>query len=270
MKQPSFFISHGGGPAFWINWNPPDVFDKLKHSLQSIPSRLPEKPKAILVVTAHWEESEFTVQSTKTPGMIYDYNGFPEHTYKLNYPAPGSPELAHRVVDLLKAKNIPVKEDNTRGFDHGTFVPLLVMYPDADIPVVQLSIKKGYDPEAHYKMGEAIAPLRGEGVLIIGSGFTFHNLREFSDPKNISKGFDDWLNTTLVESRPEERFNRLVSWSQAPGARFCQPKEDHLMPLIVLAGTSKDENVVRFYNERMKKFDFWTSSFQFGLPEKNK
>ena len=264
QKLPTFFISHGGGPAFWIQWNPVDLFDKLKKSLEEVPALVGSLPKSILIISAHWEENEFTVQSTQNPSMIYDYQGFPPHTYQLQYNSPGSPVLAKRVVELLEKDKIKVAVNYHRGYDHGAFVPLMVMYPLANIPVVQLSVKYGCDSEEHYKLGQSLSKLREEEVLIIGSGFSFHNLGHFSDPRGLSKGFDDWLNTSITQKTGELRRKELLNWQQAPGAKFCHPTPEHLIPLMVAAGAAENEPGFRFYNEQMKKFQFWTSSFQFG------
>ena len=261
---PTFYISHGGGPCFWMESNPPTLWDNLAKSLEGIPAAVGTKPKAILVISAHWIEREFTVQTNPHPGMLYDYYGFPEHTYQLRYDAPGSPQLAARVKELLSAAKIPVREDADRGFDHGLFVPMLKMYSAADIPVNQLSIRSGFDPEAHMAVGRALSPLRQEGVLIVGSGFSFHNMRHFGDPEGRSKAFDDWLNETMTESTPAAREARLLEWDKAPSARFCQPQEDHLVPLFVVAGAAGQDSGRRIYAERMQRFQMYVSSFQMG------
>ena len=261
---PTFYLSHGGGPCFWIEANPPTLWDRLAASLKGIPAAVGTRPKAILVVSAHWIEREFTVQSNARPGMLYDYYGFPEHTYRLKYDAPGSPELAARVKELLAAARIAVREDGERGYDHGLFVPFLMIYPQADIPILQLSIRADFDPVAHLALGRALAPLRSEGVLIVGSGFSFHNLRHFSDPEGRSKPFDDWLNETLCAVAPEAREARLIEWERAPSARFCQPQEDHLVPLFVAVGAADGDAGRRIYSERMQGLQIYVSSFQFG------
>src|SRR3954452_11687897 len=160
--MPTYFISHGGGPWPWLDGHFKEAFKVLRSSLERMPGELPEKPKAILMVSGHWEEDDFTIMSNQNPGMVYDYSGFPEHTYRIKYPAPGSPELASRVRELLKDRGIESRFDPVRGFDHGTFVPMAVSYPNADVPVLQLSLRRDYDPEAHLALGRALAPLRGE------------------------------------------------------------------------------------------------------------
>ena len=261
---PTFYISHGGGPCFWMESTPPTLWDQLGASLKSLPRAVGVRPKAILVVSAHWIERDFTIQTHPRPPMLYDYYGFPEHTYRLKYGAPGSPELASRVKALLAAARLPVQEDAERGYDHGLFVPFLLIYPQADIPTVQLSIRADFDPAAHLALGRALAPLRSEGVLIVGSGFSFHNLRHFGDPEGRSKPFDDWLNETVCAASPEVRDARLIEWEQAPSARFCQPQEDHLVPLFVAAGAAGTDPGYRIYAERMQRLQIYVSSFQFG------
>src|ERR1700722_16881447 len=174
--MPVYFVSHGGGPWPYVESMRP-MFAKTERELEALPGRLPPKPKAGLVITGHWEAAAFPVSTAEHPPMMYDYGGFPEHTYHIRYPAPGSPALAAKVKKLLSNIGLPVGEDPKRGFDHGTFVPLVLMYPAADVPVVMLSLKSTYDPEEHIRVGQALASLRDEGVLIMGSGMTYHNMR---------------------------------------------------------------------------------------------
>ena len=197
------------------------AYDRLEASLQQIPRDLGRTPKAVLVISGHWEEPEFTVMTTARPPMIYDYYGFPEHTYKIQYPAPGAPETAERVRQLIAAAGIPVGVDNARGFDHGTFSPLVAIYPQADVPVFQLSMKNGYDPAAHLAVGRALAPLREEGVLIVGSGLSYHNLREFGpQARQPSAAFDQWLDETLVAFDARAARCPIAGLGQSPvGAR---------------------------------------------------
>ena len=176
-RQPTYFISHGGGPWPWMTGPFRDAQDELEASLKRLPGELPERPKAILMVSGHWEAPSFTVQTSPNPPMFYDYGGFPEHTYSIQYPAPGSPSLAKRVGELLSAAGVPVTEDAERGYDHGMYSVLAPAWPDAQVPVVQLAIKQSFDPEEHLAAGRGLAPLRDEGVLILGSGFSYHNLQ---------------------------------------------------------------------------------------------
>src|SRR5664279_5412963 len=166
MRLPTYFISHGGGPWPFMSGPTRDMHAQLEAALRDMPRQLTAQPKAILLVSAHWEEDEFTVMGNAHPGMLYDYGGFPQQTYEVRYGAPGSPELAHRVQSLLQAADIRCEIDSERGFDHGMFAPMAVIYPEANVPVVQLSMKHRYDPHAHLALGRALAPLRLEEVLI--------------------------------------------------------------------------------------------------------
>ncbi|TLX61644.1 dioxygenase [Stutzerimonas nosocomialis] len=237
--QPSAFIPHGAGPCFFMDWKPADAWDAMAEFLSGFAATLAQPPSAIVLISGHWLEPAFTVTSAPAPELIYDYHGFPEHTYALRYPAPGSPELAARVRDLLENAGLAAGEDAQRGFDHGVFIPLKLMFPEARIPVVQLSLRDDLDPEAHLAAGRALAPLRGEGVLILGSGMSFHNMRGYGDPHfgPVSDAFDAWL-TRAVEAPAERREAELARWSEAPSARLCHPPgaEEHLLPLLVAAG----------------------------------
>ena len=261
---PTFFLSHGGGPCFWMQWNPPNLFDNLAEFFRGFAAALPERPKAILVISGHWEEANFTVQTSARPSMLYDYSGFPEHTYRLRYPAPGSPELARRVQELLTVANIPVREDGERGFDHGLFVPFMMIYPDADIPIIELSMKNSLDPKAHFDLGRALAPLRSEGVLIVGSGLSYHNLRQIPDRNGVSEEFDTWLTAAVCDPDASSRHEKLTHWEKAPQARRAHPREDHLIPLLVAAGAAGDDAGQRVYSERMPGWNLRASSFKFG------
>ncbi|MDT3707611.1 MAG: class III extradiol ring-cleavage dioxygenase [Thiobacillus sp.] len=266
MKRlPTYFLSHGGGPWPWMTGPVREHYRGLEASLQTIARELGSKPRAVLVVSGHWEAAEFSVMASPNPGMIYDYTGFPEHTYAVRYPAPGSPELAGRVQRLLEAAGLAARLDPTRGFDHGCFVPLAVMYPDAGVPVVQLSLKVGYDPETHLAAGRALAPLRDEGVLVVGSGLSYHNLREFgAGAKEASEAFDAWLQESLLRSPPAERSRRLLQWESAPAARRAHPWEDHLIPLMVALGAAEDEPAACVYHEQDFFGGVTVSSFRFG------
>lgn len=264
-RWPTYFISHGGGPWPYMTGPFRDNFARLEQSLKDIAAELKEKPTAVVAITGHWEAPEFRVGSSAEPGMVYDYSGFPQHTYHVTYPAPGSPDLAKRVRDLLAGAGLPSQLDPGRGYDHGTFTPLVVMYPEADVPVVQVSIRKGYDPEAHLAAGRALAPLRDEGVLILGSGFSYHNLRQMGPAAAApSKAFDDWLTESLVASDPAQRVARLHAWAQAPSARMAHPQEDHLLPLMVAVGAAQGEAGVRVYHEAALFGGVAASSYRFG------
>lgn len=265
MKLPVYFISHGGGPWPWMPEARP-AYARLIESLQDIPRQLGAPPKAIVMVSAHWEEDGvFAVMSSPRPPMLYDYYGFPEHTYRIQYPAPGSPELAQRILELLGDARLPARADPRRGFDHGAFVPLALMYPQADIPVVQVSIQAGYEPGAHFALGRALAPLREENVLIVCSGLSYHNLREIrSIGAAPSAQFDAWLQQAVVQGPAHERLAQLAQWELAPSARRAHPREDHLVPLMVAAGAAEDEPAACVYHDVGTFAGITTSSFRFG------
>jgi aromatic ring-opening dioxygenase catalytic subunit (LigB family) len=244
----------------------PGVYDQLAESLRDLPRQLGAKPKAVLMVSGHWEAREFTVMANPQPPMLYDYGGFPPYTYEIQYNAPGSPELAKRVLGLLKGAGLAAKSDADRGFDHGAFVPMAVMYPDADVPMVQLSLRSDFNPVTHLAMGRALAPLRDEGILILGSGLSYHNLRQFFGPgaHGPSHWFDAWLQETVLESTPRERTDRLLFWADAPAARQAHPREDHLIPLLVALGAAEHEKGALVYHESAFMNQIAVSSFRFG------
>lgn len=236
-RLPSVYLPHGGGPCFFMDWRmgPPDTWERMRGWLQAF-GRQFEGVKALCVISAHWETPQVTVQTGAAPPLLYDYSGFPPHTYQLKWPAPGAPAQAARALALLKAAGIPTATDARRGFDHGVFVPLKVAFPKAHIPTFQISLKRGLDPAAHLAIGRALAPLRDEGVLIIGSGMSFHNMRAFMRPQALapSQTFDGWLEVVCRD--PAARDQALTSWAAGPNARFCHPREEHLLPLMVVAG----------------------------------
>jgi aromatic ring-opening dioxygenase catalytic subunit (LigB family) len=263
MTLPTLFIPHGAGPCFFMEWTrgPADTWDKTAAWLKGLVAGLPERPKAILVVSGHWEASQFTVGSAERPPMVFDYYGFPEETYRLDFDAPGSPALAARVRQLLDAAGFPAAEDSQRGYDHGVFVPLLLATPDADIPVVQLSLRADLDPEAHLAVGRALAPLRDEGVLIVGSGMSWHNMRGFTPAFTAkSQAFDAWLGEAIAD--PTRRDEAIRHWDQGPYAREAHPREEHLAPLFVAAGAAEAEpGRVAFRDTAM---DVVISGYEFG------
>jgi len=266
---PTYFVSHGGGPWPWMREQTGAAYDKLAESLAAMrrAADASGSVRAVLVVTSHWETPQFTVSSGAAPGMIYDYGGFPPHTYQVRYPAPGDPALARRVADLLGAAGFPAGLDAERGFDHGTFSMLYPVYPEAQMPVVQLSLRRDLDPAAHLAAGRALAPLRDEGVLIIGSGLSFHNLRQFGPSGKIaSHAFDAWLQDTLLEHDPAQREQLLLRWDTAPQARAAHPREEHLMPLMVALGAAAQEPATCVYHEDDFFGSLAVSSFRFGEP----
>ena len=265
MKIPTYFISHGGGPWPYMKDQTGHTYDQLEAALQDMPRQIGTRPTAILMISAHWEESAFTVMTNPAPGMLYDYGGFPEHTYHISYPAPGSPALATRVTQLLGAAGIVTQTDAKRGFDHGTFSPMYPMYPNADMPIVQLSLKRGLDPATHIAMGQALAPLRDEGILIIGSGLSYHNLRQFGAAgASASRDFDHWLQHTLSITDPQQRAHALCHWEHAPAARAAHPREEHLLPLMVAMGAAIDDTSTCVYHEGAFYGGLTVSSFRFG------
>ena len=239
-RMPVAFLPHGGGPVTHVELGMPrDEVEALARYWRSVRDLPRAPPKAVLVVSAHWEEAVPTVMSSPHPPMLYDYYNFPPESYRITWPAPGDPAVAARVRELLSHAGFATAEDPQRGFDHGTFTPLKQTYPSADVPVVQLSLKEGLDAAEHLAMGAALAPLRDEGVFIVGSGDTFHNLREFfgGSPFERSLKFDEWLKG-VVTGPVAERNHRLAGWAAAPFARYCHPREEHLIPLMVIAGAA--------------------------------
>lgn len=268
-RQPTLFIPHGGGPCFFMEWNPPDTWDRQRAFLEALPASLPETPKALLVISGHWEEPVFTVQANPSPPLYFDYYGFPQHTYELTWPAPGNPALAARVRDLLEGAGFDAREDAARGFDHGVFVPLKVAFPHAQIPTVQLSLRADLDPRAHLEAGRALAPLRDEGVLIVGSGNTYHNMAVMmqamrSGASGGSQGvdFDRWLTGAVTQDDPGTRQSMLAAWDQAPGARDANPREEHLIPLHVAAGAALADRGAKTLEDNV--MGAVESAFRFG------
>jgi aromatic ring-opening dioxygenase catalytic subunit (LigB family) len=263
MRLPTLFIPHGAGPCFFMAWTrgPADTWDRLATWLKGAVPDLPERPTAILAVSGHWEAPRFTVGSSPRPPLIFDYYGFPEETYRLRFDAPGSPALAARVRDRLAAAGLPAAQDRTRGYDHGVFIPLKLMTPEADIPVVQLSLRGDLDPEAHLTAGRALAPLRDEGVLIVGSGMSWHNMGGFSPAfTGRSQAFDAWLARSMAD--PAGRDEAIRRWQGAPHAREAHPREEHLAPLFVAAGAAEGEPGRRVFHDIA--MDVAISAFAFG------
>ncbi|MCD2453424.1 dioxygenase [Methylicorpusculum oleiharenae] len=253
--SPVLFIPHGGGPL-------PLLADlghrQLIDFIQTLSSRIPT-PEAICVISAHWEASVATITSGASPSLIYDYYDFPDKAYAIEYPVQGSPGLAQKLFAALQQNNIPARLDEQRGFDHGLFVPLKIMYPDAEIPCVQLSLLSSLDPAAHIDIGKALRRLRRENVLFFGSGFSFHNMRAFfTGNQGLNKqnvAFETWLVDTCTNQTFsfDERTSRLITWEQAPFARYCHPREEHLLPLLVCAGLSDDAAELVFDGEVLGK-----------------
>lgn len=262
---PTFYISHGGGPWPWVEGRMRETHRNLEAALQQLPQLVGVTPEAVLIISAHWEEKDFTVQSNPNPSMLYDYNNFPANTYQVRYPAPGAPQLAEQVQSLLQDAGIAARLDPVRGFDHGTFVPMAVIYPDANVPILQLSLKRGLDPQDHLAAGRALATLRSKGVLIVGSGSSYHNLRMLGpESKEPSAEFDVWLDHTLEGTNFDERTRALTSWESAPSARIAHPREEHLLPLMVAVGAAEQDLAARFYHENTFFGSGSISSFMFS------
>jgi 4,5-DOPA dioxygenase extradiol len=243
------YFSHGGGPL--------PILGDPRHKamidfIKALPLRL-TRPDAIVVVSAHWEERVVTLLGGHHPPMFYDYYGFPEESYEITYPAPGNPALAERIAEELRANEIPCAVDRERGFDHGLFVPLKMMYPNADIPSIQISLMRGLNPSAHIALGKALRSFMNENILVVGSGFSFHNMEAFSwtnvpdEPDRRNDAFQDWLIETCTTSIPHhDREHRLVEWSHAPSARYCHSREEHLLPLHVCVGMTEEPGTLVF------------------------
>ena len=268
-RMPTLYIPHGGGPCFFMDvppGMPADMWDRMGDYLRNIAPSLEAKPKAVLVISAHWETPRPTLNTARQPSLLFDYYGFPEHTYHLTYPVAGSPELAARVRELLDDAGFESGTDDQRGLDHGVFVPFKLIYPDADIPIVEMSLQQGLDPAEHLAIGRALAPLRDEGVLIVGSGMSFHNLRTllagdgYGD--DAAEAFDTWLTEAATASDAETRDRLLTAWNEAPGARASHPREEHLLPLMVAAGAAGEDRGRRTYSEKL--LGKALSGFQFG------
>lgn len=263
-RMPVVYLPHGGGPWPFVEL---PMFDRAEQDalaayLRGLPNSLPHKPRALLVISAHWEAPVPTVMSGEHPPMLYDYYGFPPESYEIQWPAPGDPALAARVRELLHGAGFESAEDAKRGFDHGTFVPLKLSFPDAIVPTVQLSLLSDLDPARHIELGRALAPLRDEGVLIIGSGMSFHDLRAFfrGNGREVSEIFDAWLQKA-VTAAPDQRNQQLQQWTEAPAARQAHPREEHLLPLMVVAGsagadTGRVAYTGTFGNARITAFHF--------------
>jgi aromatic ring-opening dioxygenase catalytic subunit (LigB family) len=237
----SLFISHGGGPMPLLG-DPGHT--EMVTCLEDLAASL-QRPDAVVVVSAHWEEKVATVTAGENPPLIYDYYGFPEESYAIKYPCSGEPALAREIQQLLVQSGREAALDEARGLDHGVFVPLKIMYPDAGIPCVQLSLLASLDPSVHIEIGKALRGLKRENVLLIGSGFSFHNMKAFYSPethetRQANHAFEQWLQETCCSTAlsEKERVSRLKRWSEAPGARFCHPREEHLLPLHVCYGAA--------------------------------
>lgn len=249
MAAPILYLPHGGGPM--------PLMDDPAHRgligfLRGLGARYP-RPQALLLVSAHWEARVPALNAAAAPPLLFDYYGFPPETYRITWPAPGQPELADRIAQMLQQAGFACELVRDRGYDHGVFVPMKLVYPDADIPVVQLSLIKGLDAQQHIRLGRALAPLRAQHVAIVGSGMSFHNLQaifagERPELRAASDRFDAWLRATVSDTGLTEaqRSTALAQWQEAPYARFCHPREEHLLPLHVCYGAAGAPGQVLF------------------------
>ena len=335
VKFPSIFVNHGGGPLPLLG-KQPDIVQNMKYIVENYLKPLKEEPKAIIMISAHWESSSSSdddssdndnsdndfrqrrrptvrITASEKPNMIYDYYGFPKESYTYEYPAPGSPKLAHKIHDLFQQHNINSILDYDRGYDHGIYIPLMIMYPNANIPVVCISLDGSLDTKSNMEIGKALRTLRtmdndnddvdptnnnndtddiinGDGILIIGSGYTFHNMNAFFNPSSktidASIQFNTWLKSTILLQQQQEEnnngeengnnngedngkdgkddtcsnggtsksskydvmYDKLVHWESlsAPYGRICHPREEHLLPLLMIAATATDEGMEQF------------------------
>ncbi len=235
----TLYVSHGGGPL-------PLLGDPNHHelviSLQNVAAKIP-KPSAIIVFSAHWESPKPMITSAVAPTLVYDYSGFPEESYHIQYLCPGQPQLAQQVYQILQEANIDADLDSQRGYDHGVFVPLKIMYPAADTPCIQISLVSNMSPLQHIQIGHALKRLPQQNLLVIGSGFSFHNLPAFftaasADGRAKNLAFERWLKHTMTsrDISEKQRVELMVDWQAAPSARYCHPREEHLLPLHVCYG----------------------------------
>lgn len=238
------YIPHGGGPLPLLG---DPAYASLATSLRGLNGDV-SGCRAIVLVTAHWEAERPSLSSASSPGMLYDYYGFPEESYHFRYPAPGAPDLARSVASALAEHGFNAEFDGERGYDHGTFVPMMLIRPEADIPILQMSLLASLDPEQHLALGKALAGVLDEDIALIGSGFSFHNLGaltgrmggDLEQARGLAEAFHAWLDETVCGAglSDEERHSRLAGWDAAPGARFCHPREEHLLPLHVCFGAA--------------------------------
>ena len=269
MTLPTLFIPHGGGPCFFMDPADPDhphsdsIWHPMQDYLAGLIASLPERPRAILLVSGHWEARDFAVHVGERPELLFDYHGFPPHTYALRWDAQGAPDVARRAAALLEGAGFATSEETARGWDHGVFIPMKVAVPGADIPLAQLSLRHDLDPAAHIAAGHALAPLRDEGVLIVGSGMSLHNLR-VRGPQAMapSSAWDDALTAAVTDSDPDSRARRVAAWDHLPHAHFAHPREEHLLPLMVALGAGGNDPAVR--DHRSNVLGWTVSGYRFG------
>ncbi|USU05312.1 dioxygenase [Sphingomonadaceae bacterium OTU29LAMAA1] len=266
MTLPTLFVPHGGGPCFFLDpaGGPPDrMWRPMQAYLAGLIAGLPERPRAILMISGHWEAADLTVHVGERPDLLFDYHGFPEHTYRLHWNAPGAPDVARRAARLLQDAGHRVGEEAARGWDHGIFIPMMVANPAADVPLVQMSLRADLDPTAHIAVGAALAPLRDEGVLIVGSGMSFHNLRARGPQVTpVAAEWDAALIAAVTDADPARRRTRVAAWDQLPHARFAHPEAEHLLPLMVALGAGGDALAICDYRDVV--MGWAVSGFRFG------
>jgi aromatic ring-opening dioxygenase catalytic subunit (LigB family) len=273
-RLPTLFVPHGGGPCFFIEpadippGVPKDLWHPMEKYLRGVDATVGKRPKAAVVVSAHWMTPHATIGNAARHELYYDYYGFPAYTYALDYKPQGAPDVAGRVAELLGQAGIKSDMDDKRGIDHGVFVPLMLIYPDADVPIVPLSLRQDLDPAAHIAIGAALEKLRDEDVLIIATGMSFHNMRALRNPSagGESRVFDDWLGAAVESPNAADRNQALANWQSAPGARFAHPQEEHLIPLMVAAGAAGEDRGHRNFSVPLGEIAM--SGFIFGEDRK--
>jgi aromatic ring-opening dioxygenase catalytic subunit (LigB family) len=266
MTLPTLFIPHGGGPCFFMDprGGPPDaMWQPMQRYLAGLIESLPERPRAILLVSGHWETPAVTVHVGDGHPLLFDYYGFPEHTYRLRWDAPGAPDVARRAAALLTQAGFATAEERERGWDHGVFIPMMVAVPGADIPLAQMSLRADLSPADHIAIGRALAPLRDEGVLIVGSGMSFHNLRARGPQVTAPAAeWDEALTAAVTDPDPARRAARVAGWETLPHARFAHPEAEHLLPLMVALGAGGDGPAVCDYRDVV--MGWVVSGYRFG------
>ncbi|SMD08615.1 class III extradiol ring-cleavage dioxygenase [Rhizobium sp. RU36D] len=247
-RLPVVFIPHGGGPWPFMDFPKNEAgkgpWDDLGAFLRGLDASIGRRPKAVLVVSGHWEKEPVpTVSTAAQPGMLFDYYNFPAHTYELSYPAPGAPDVAARVRQVLAEAGMESADNAERGYDHGVFIPFMLIYPKADVPIVMMSLKNTLDAGSHIAIGRALERLRDEDILIVASGMTYHNMPMFRKAEEAhvaqSVRFDDWLKDAIEDKDPASRAERISAWDKNPDALACHvPDHDHLVPLFVAVGAA--------------------------------
>jgi aromatic ring-opening dioxygenase catalytic subunit (LigB family) len=262
-RLPVHYIPHGGGPCFFMDWEPKGIWANMERYLRQLPADITGDIKSLLVISAHWESPTVSVTGNPNPGLIYDYSGFPPHTYHLKWPAPGHEALASDVARRLRDGGVDCDIDPERGFDHGVFIPLLLSFPLAEVPTVQLSLSSSLSPDLHIKIGRLISPLRDQGVLIIGSGMSYHDVGALMGRRGVtgSATFDSWL-CDAIQHPAARREALLRDWASATHARDCHPREEHLLPLHVVVGAAGDDAGTIAYGDTIMGAKI--SAFRFG------